>query len=88
LLKIENTTESFVREIIISIVNYDVIIDDSLAQVIRDDVRVETGGLNHDEEAVVAADQVTQVLPGLNLRVVTTNQEEKQLSQLVKLTSL
>ena len=55
---------------------------------ICDDVRVEAGGLDHDEEAVVAADQVAEVLPRLNRRVVTTNQEEKQLPELVKLTCL
>jgi len=63
-------------------------IADSLAQVICDDVRVEAGGLDHDEEAVVAADQVAEVLPRLNRWVVATNQEEKQLTELVKLTCL
>ena len=69
-------------------VTYDVIIDDSLAKVICDDVGVEAGGLDHDEETVVAADQVAQVLPRLHRRVVATDQEEKQLTKLVKLTSL
>ena len=67
---------------------YDVINADLLAKVICDDVGVEAGGLDHDEEAVVAADQVAQVLPRLHRRVVATDQEEKQLTELIKLTRL
>ena len=59
-----------------------------LAEVSGDDLRIEAGGLNHDQETVVAADQVTQVLSCLDSWVVSANQEKKKLPQLVKLTGL
>ena len=46
---------------------------------IGDNVRVEASGLNHDQETVVAADQVTKVLSCLDCWVVTANQEKEKL---------
>jgi len=60
----------------------------SLWQMIGDDLRVEAGRLDHDQEGVVAADQVAQVLTGLHGRVVTPDQKQEELAQLVKLASL
>ena len=55
---------------------------------IGDDFRVKAGGLDHDQERVVAADQVAQVLPGLHCRIVSPDEKQEELTQLVKLTSL
>ena len=59
-----------------------------LAKVIGDNFRVEASGLNHDQETVVAADQVTKVLSCLDCWVVTANQEKEKLPQFIKLTRL
>ena len=42
---------------------------DLLAQVIGDDLLVKAGRLDHDEQRVVAADEVAQVLVGLKRRM-------------------
>jgi hypothetical protein len=55
---------------------------------IGDGFRIEGGGLDHDQQGVVAADEVAQILTRLNGGIVATDEEQKQLTQLVKLARL
>jgi hypothetical protein len=55
---------------------------------IGDGFRIEGGRLDHDQQRVVAADEVAQILTRLNGGIVATDEEQKQLTQLVKLASL
>ena len=61
---------------------------DLLAQVIRDDLLVKAGRLDHDEQRVVAADEVAQVLVRLDSRIEAPDEENEELTKLVKLASL
>ena len=61
---------------------------DLLAQVIRDDLLVKAGRLDHDEQRVVAADEVAQVLVRLDSRIEAPDEEKEELTKLVKLASL
>ena len=61
---------------------------DLLAQVIGDDLLVKAGRLDHDEQRVVAADEVAQVLVRLDSRSDAPDEEKEELTKLVKLASL
>ena len=52
----------------------------SLAEMVGDGFLVEGGGLDHDQQRVVAADEVAEVLPGLDCRVVAPDEKQEELA--------